>query len=356
MKKSTSTITRSVFWLIIILLLGCSNKILNEKKKLPSETEIKKALLQKFPDKLDGKIQPLETLDIPFANGEYPIDFVVVKNYVFVAENNRGKIYGINLENNSVKELFGESKSNIRLIYPTTIKFFKDNLLLFDNEGLKKFDREGRFLSLNKVFNSVSHFDIDSNGIIYANSLVSKSKEENPLILKINEQGEVLEGFGKRNSTKSEEEAYVSINNKFIITGKKNFQSIQVFNKNDNSLVKDFPVSHPIFAELGKSIAEFKDDFLKEGKTFLPRYVAGVKILDEKVFVLLFLPYVEIVELDLRGNEITRYQVKDKTNCFDYFGFDVRLVGEQHQFIVGAMTSPFSPTLKLLTTFKQVEK
>jgi hypothetical protein len=332
-----------------MFLSGCETVRQGEQITLPTETQIKISLLQKITKVSNNSVQLSEVSAIPFAIGEYPIDFVLHENDVFVAENNKGKIYQINIENKEVNDFSANLESRKNLSFPTSIRYFNDKFWVFDNEGLKTFDKEGRKLNLVKVFSSVTHFEISQNETIYANSLTNKSQSSRALIYKINKHGEITGSIGKKESKETDEEAYISLTENLIVSAFRNRPVIHIYDKGSEILVKELNISHPIFAELEKSVANLKEAYKKEGKIFLPRYFAGIKTFRDRLFILLSLPHLEIVELDLQGNELQRYYAKNAEMNLDYFGFDVRSVGEQRQFIVGTMTGINTPNLKLFS-------
>ena len=58
-------------------------------------------------------------------------------------------------------------------------------------------------------------------------------------------------------------------------------------------------------------------------------------MIDDRIFVLLHLPQVEIVEFDFLGNEKNRFRSPEVTNVLDYFGLGIQNERGVRKFYVG---------------------
>lgn len=323
-------------------------------KKLPSEMNIKRSLIEK--DFKYSSTGLSENKVLPFSVAGYPQGLAVKNGNIFVVDNNKGEVFKFDITS---KNEIQKTPINLEqdLSYPNDIQILKDKTLISDNEGIKFFDNKGKFQKLLRIFRPINNYFADANGFIYANSSTSKVDTDKSLILKIDEKGQIISRFGKttRNSRFNQDNssAFISVSDKFIVLAYINTPKIQIYDKNKETLLKEIKIYHPIFNDLKKRVAKEKINYEKQGKVFLPRYIAGLKVFQDKIYLLLHLPYLEIIELDFNGIELSRLQFKEGQIINDYFGFDIALVDEKSNFIVGTLENSRNPMLMLLSSTNQ---
>jgi hypothetical protein len=280
---------------------------------------------------------------------EYPVSLASSEDgNIYISDNNGQALYHALPDLATLKKL-PTSGENGQLQYPNTVQTWRKEILVSDNDGIKVFGRNGSFRKLLRTYYAAFHFTVDADGKIYANPTFLTPKESDPLIVKLDEKGTRVAGFGKRlNRTEHnnlEDEAYLCELHGNLVVAFKHQPLVQIYSSQEGKLLREFNVSHPVFGEL-KKLGEDKE-FVnpKKGVIMLPRYMGGVKAINDKIYVLLHLPRLEIVEFDFQGKETDRYRAPEELSAANYFGFDVRLAGDSRQFVVGVIDPIHVPAL-----------
>ena len=324
----------------------------NAEKPLPNEMNLKRSLLEKF---LPPKAVPLkvEKSFTPNSDGVfvYPISLAISEDgQIYVSDNNGQAIHKVPSDLSTAARF---SKENVeqdekKLKYPNTIRFYNNKIFVADNDGIKVFKQNGELEKIIRTYYSINDFSIDSEGSFYVNANFLTASQENSLIIKLDENGTRIGGAGRRSNSAEDNDAegiaYVEVKEPYIVVAYKHLPLVQIFDIKSRDLIREFEVKHPIFGELKKlkNNKEFANP--KTGIFVLPRYFAGVKVFDNKIYLLLHFPYPEIIEVDSQGNELNRYR-SEAIAAMNYFGFDVRSVGGARQFIVGVIEPLRAPTI-----------
>ena len=257
--------------------------------------------------------------------------------WTFVSDNKQQEIYSISPEN-LVKQLT-VGKNSRELRYPNTIQLSSDELLVSDRDGIKFFGLDGSFHRLIRTYFTDFHFTVDTDGNIYSNPIFASPKNTDPLIMKFDKQGRLLEKFGERanrfNSKDIENHAFLAESNGLLAVAFQNLPLVQIYDVHTHELVQEINIRHPTFARMGQIIEE--QHFVRPGpNTFrLLKYIGGVKFIGNKIYVLINLPSPEIVEFDKNGTELHRYCVKAIQEAQNYFGLDIRQNRKENFFVVG---------------------
>ena len=323
----------------------------SSEKPLPNEMTEKWKLLQKF---TSFKAVPLEVTKTFILNDEqlvnYPASLTTSGDrHIYLSDNNGHKIFNISSDSELPIQFSKERKdSDESLKYPNTIKIYREKIFVSDNDGIKVFNKSGEFEKTLRVYYSINSFTIDSKGDFFINPNFLEPNQENPLIIKLDKNGTRTGEIGQITNSAEynglEGNAYVETSDKYIILAYKHLPLVKIFDSENGRLIRKIKVEASIFDELGK-LKENKE-FVnpRKGINVLPRYVAGLKVLQNKIFLLLHLPHPEIVVLNFQGKEIIRFRAEELRES-NYFGFDIRLVGDEYQFIVGAIELSQRPTI-----------
>ena len=334
---------------IVIALQGCVNNSVKSEEKVVDNTEkvtplseitIKQNLLKEYGDsnavllKVKKQIKESEG-----ATSFYPASLVVATDSSIYISDNRGhSIYEIKPEN-----LFSQKISKMRerkqLSYPNTIQILFDEIVISDDDGIKFFGRDGSLNRLLRTYYTNFHFTLDPQGNIYANPIFLDSKDTNPLIVKFDKQGKLTgkigERFNRQNHNGVEDQAYLCYADGLLFAAFKHLPIVRIYDSNDGKLLRELTIAHPIFEELRKLGEDENFVRSKAGAVTLPKFIAGAKIIRNKFYILLDLPFPEIIEFNLEGQELERHRAEELSSATNYFGFDVRQTGNAHFFTVG---------------------
>lgn len=322
-------------------------------KSVPVETSIKQSLLSKYPAPDAISLTVTKQTQSKAKTLDYPVSFASSDDGGFyISDNNGHAVFYVSSDLASVKK-FSDKNGEKQLQYPNTIQMQQDKIFVSDNDGIKVFARDQSLQKTLRPFYASFHFAVDASENIFLNPILLKPKESDPLIVKLDKQGSRIGGFGKRlNRTEHnnlEDEAYLCEVNGKVITAFKHRPLIQIYDANKGELLREFSATHPIFEELKKLEEDRNFVNPREGVLMLPRYIGGVRATSDRIYVLLYLPQPEILEYNFQGREIARYRATEQRTVVDYFGFDVRVINNKHQFTVGSIDTQHLPTLSVLS-------
>lgn len=264
----------------------------------------------------------------------YPVSLVASDQWgVYVSDNNAHAIRFRAPQSESVTTL--PTLGTATLAWPNAIQISKDWLFVSDNDGIKVLGHDGHFQRLLKTYYAINDFAIGTAGKIYVNPNFRTRKTSNPLIVQIDSQGARVKGFGERQNHAEygylDDLAYLCSAGDSIVAVFKHRPVVQVYNS-AGTLVREFTVKHPAFEPLSALAADVSFTNPDPNRYRLPKYIGGARLLGDRLMVLLELPQPEIVELNLLGEELGRYQGQVSFEATTYRGFDVQLSGSTYRF------------------------
>jgi hypothetical protein len=266
----------------------------------------------------------------------YPVSLAASDDLgVYVSDNNAHAILFRPPQSESVTAL--PTHGAAKLVWPNTIQIWKDSVFVSDNEGIKVLNRDGSFQRLLKTYYGINDFTLGADGKIYVNPRFRGRKSSNPLIAQIDSQGARVKAFGERlnhsNFGNLDDEAYLSASPEFIVAVFKHRPVVNVYNLK-GKLLRQFSLNHRVFESL--AVLTNDETFIHPGPNSfrLPSYIAGARLVGNRLLVLLHLPRPEILELNLKGDELNRYHGNISFRVTNYRGFDVHLSGDTYHFWV----------------------
>ena len=248
------------------------------------------------------------------------------------------------------------ASGNLR--FPTTIRAWREHLFVADDEGIKVFTLDGKFERVLRTFYAIFNFTIADDGSIYANVSYRAPKDTDPLILKLDQDGKRVSGFGSRLNHLQfkglDDNAYLLCSGQLLFAAFKHRPIVQVYDLKEQRLLREIVITHPIFAKLEDLAKDQTYTNPSSSRTALPRFTAGIIAIGNRLFVLLHLPYIEIVEVDFEGHERNRFHSIETTRVLDYFGFAARTSNSNNNLfdlgIAGVVNQADSPFLVEFTT------
>jgi hypothetical protein len=329
-----------------VLAVSCGRFSLETGKPTKSESVIvvKKRLWQE--SSLDAATSLTTTRDFKMKKGMpvgRPASFIIsADNNAYVSDNSDGKLFRIAPDFTSIDEL-----GDLDLKYPTTIRENKDKLFVYDNNGINIVRKDGQLIGTVKSFLKIEDFDLVNENSYLVGLAEPKPEVDVNLVALLDSSGKQIDSIGKAHFLsypQIENRAFVQIEGGQAYLCYKFAPLCEIYDLKSKTLVRSFDISSSIFPRL----VELKEDkqFVnpEPGKYKLPKFVAGIRIIRDRIFVLLHTPNPEIVEFTQSGEEVGRY-ISSETEALDYFGFDVRLTKETKQFFVGAIDYSSRPSL-----------
>lgn len=196
--------------------------------------------------------------------------------------------------------------------FPNRIRISREgDIFVLDGRiKMQIFNSQGKYFRGFQVYHSIIDFTIADNSLIYASCLYPVGNGENPFIEVFDLNGKRIDSFGERidqeNHRTLDSRAFLVQSGKEIIAAFFHYPIVRRYTL-EGKLIKEFRLNLKILNELEKY--NYKKWFTnrRPGSVSLQHLIAGVKVRDERIFVLLQLPRLEILELNKEGKLIGHY-------------------------------------------------
>lgn len=231
---------------------------------------------------------------------------------VYISDNN-GQRIGYWPPDSSTAKVFPTDAAKAVLKFPNSIQSSADRVLVADNDGIKMFSPDGHLERLIRSYLGIASFTIMKNGNILANTLIRNAAKDDPLIVELEQSGKQVRGFGARQNVAghngAEDVAFLAPSKTFVFVGFKHRPSVEIYDIDSASLVQALIIDHPVFRNLQNALeSETRSQGEQRGRVFIPRFLAGIRVLNERVFLCLHLPEPEIWELDQKGKRLRNFE------------------------------------------------
>lgn len=271
---------------------------------------------------------------------------------LYISDNNGHRIHYWPVDSSTAESLTPQSGKG-KLKFPNSILCANEKVFVSDNDGIKVFSAGGQFERLIRPYYGIFSFTKTTKDTIFANTLIRNSQPQDPLIVELDHNGREIRGFGLRRNVAGhnglEEEAFLALSQNVLLAAFKYRPSVELYDIDSGKMIGSFDIDHPVFRSLATELERRGvSDKQEKGRIFLPRYLAGIRVLGSRVFICLALPEPEIWEVDQIGNRLARFQVSGLPHAVDVFGFDVRSVGSNLLFSVGIIDQGWNTTVSEL--------
>jgi hypothetical protein len=339
-----------------ITCLGCTKSVaVNPPAKPPSgnsrDFEIKKTALRELPPTSAISLKQERSIKSEGARFANPSSMFTDKDgNILIADNTAHVIDFYSAKTNEttvVPTPTGEGA----LRFPFVVRKAQHKIYVTDDEGVKIFKENGQYEKLLRTHYSMWDFVLGNDGSIYANTAYRGSTDSEGLIVKLNSNGERVSSFGRRFNQSQykglDDQAFMTCSWPLLFVAFKHRPLVAIYDLTNEKLVREFTVQHQVFSRLDSLSKDASFTNPNPSKVVLPRYVAGIAVADNRIFVLLHLPQIEIVEFDFLGNEKNRYRSSEVSNVLNYFGFGIQNEHGVRRFYVGGsgVASEESPFL-----------
>jgi len=329
--------------LCCITCWGCTKSVANNPAAAtPSkgDFEIKQAALKELPPTSAVSLKQEHSIK----KGEegrliYPSSMVTDKNgNILIADNNGHAIDLYSVKTNEIGVLPTPTGEGA-LRFPFRVRKAQQKIYVVDDQGIKIFKENGQYERLLRTHLSVWDFVLGKDGSIYANTAQKALTESDGLIVKLNTNGERVSSFGRRLSQPQyngmDDRVFLESSWPLLFVAFKHRPQVAVYDLTTEKLVREFSIQHPVFSRLEALSKDESFTNPSASTVMLPRYVAGITALADRIFVLLHLPQVEIVEFDFLGNEKNRFRSSEVSNVLNYFGLGIQNKRGVLKFYVG---------------------
>lgn len=336
------------FIIIAIFCLSCwactktvaVNPTAKPSKGNARDFEIKEAALKELPP--TSAIPLKKELSIKKDEGArfiHPSSMVTDKDGNILIADNMGHAIDLYSAKTNETTVLPTPTGEGALRFPYTVRKAQQKIYVTDDEGIKIFKESGQYEKLLRTHYSMWDFVLGNDGSIYANTAYKGPTESDGLIVKLNPNGERVSSFGRRFN----QSQYKGIDDQTFMEGSwpllfvafRHRPLVQIYDLTKEKLVREFTIQHPVFSRLEALSKDKSFTNPSPSTVVLPRYIAGIAVADDRIFVLLHLPQVEIVEFDFLGNEKNRFRSSEVSNVLNYFGFGIQNERGVRKFYVG---------------------
>jgi hypothetical protein len=351
--------TKSLTFLLAVLIAlqcGCIRAGQSAKQNItePTELSIKQHLQEELKEKSAQKavaIKPFRLVRNGLGGGfVFPAGISYSEaGTIYISDNNGHRIHYWPVDSPTTTAFMPESGSG-KLKFPNTIVYADEKVYISDNDGIKIFSPDGHFQRLIRPYLGIFSFIRTGKESIFANTLVRNAGTDDPLIVELDQNGKELRGFGRRQNVAGhnglEDEAFLTVSGSRLLAAFKYKPIVEQYDIGSGKLIGSFNIDHLVFSSMAAELERLHvPDKPGQGKVFVPRYLAGIRTLGERIFVCLSLPEPEIWEVDQKGNPLRKFQISGLPVAVDIFGFDVRSVKDKLTFSIGIIDQGWHATV-----------
>ncbi len=338
---SVMTRKRKSIWTLasVLLLAGCSGqKAASVVGRQPATRFPELELKERLQNETAVQAVPLK-LHRSVNNGQ-GAEFVVPAavaysstGNLYVSDNNTHSVHAWQTESSAISDLTLTSQVH-PLKFPTSVEIWDGNIFVSDDEGIKVLGLDGKFQRHLRTYYGIFHFAISDKGTIFASVIMRKPDAQDPLIVEFDQAGKVVRKIGSRSTRAGlgdlENQGFVALSKNLLIVAFKYRPIVEVYNVDSGEMVRTFNVKHPVFASLG-------NESRLQQPNLVPRYVAGVTVVKDRIFLCLHLPVPEVWELNEEGKVLAELRADGLPRAIHVFGFDARLKGDEPYFAIGVL-------------------
>ena len=316
------------------------NPAANPAKKISSDFETKEAALKELPPTSAISLKQERTI----RKGEgarfiYPSSMATDEDgNILIADNNGHAITSYSPKANETTVVSTPTGEGA-LLFPFVVQKAREKIYVVDDEGMKIFNENGQYEKLLRTHYSMTDFVLGKDGSIYANIAHKAPAASDGLIVKLNPNGERVSSFGQRLNRPQykgmDDRVVMECSWPLLFVAFKHRPLVAIYDLTNEKLVREFAIQHPVFPRLEATSKDESSTNPSASRVTLPRYVADISVVNNRIFVLLHLPQVEIVEFDFLGNEQNRFRSSEVRNVLDYFGLNVQSERGVRKFYVG---------------------
>jgi hypothetical protein len=234
------------------------------------------------------------------------------------------------------------------LKFPSNIRYAQNRLYVSDNDGIKVYSPDGKFERLIRCFIGIFFFTITDKQAFLVSPLIRNPEPEDPLLIEIDMNGKQLRSFGHRTNGHNgiDDQAYLALYGNSIYVAYKHRPLVEIYSFESGSLVKSFNVNHPVFNTLEKELqSKGVSEKQRQGRVYVPRYLAGIQVWKGRVFLCLHLPEPEIWEMNEQGDLRQTYRITGLNPAVEIFGFDLHANGENLNSSLGIIDAEWKTTV-----------
>jgi hypothetical protein len=303
-----------------------------------SEPELKEKLIKKHPVKETWKrLELVRIFPSPHdeKRGHYFLrpSCLEIDNFLYVVDSNLHKILKFDTKGNFLEAIGRKGEGPGEFTFPNIVKLSESgNIITFEGGSLRIqiLNQEGKCIKTFRTLYPIHDLSVTNNKI-YANFLYRNEENENPLIVILDMDGKIVGSFGKRIDQKGhrtfDSSVFLKSYGNGIVAVFRYYPIVRMYTF-DGRLEKEFRINMDLLNKLEKYNYDKEYTSPNPYTIRLVRLISGVGVTDKSIFILLHLPRLEILEVDMEGNQKNYYYSDSLKDVINYGGFSIKKSGD----------------------------
>lgn len=337
-------LSRNIITAVLLLLSPGELSWSQAATKLVPESTVKKELLKGHKISRDWEklsiIRSIPAEDETRYSWGNPSDLAVAQSgELYVVDNYASAITVLDEDGDFLRTIGRAGQGPGEFDHPLRIEIAEKDVIYVSQGGrITKIDARGGFIDLFHLMLSIDDFKV-MGGRLYANMIRRPGAPENSIIGVLDSRGKQIFSFGeplRMPSLNLEDQAAVlSSDGVLLYVAFRHHPLIRVYDEH-GAIVKEIRIKLKILDKIERLARDPAYTGLKynpRAAPRLPRVIAAVSVHDDKIYVLLHLPRIEILCLDKNGNVVHHYYCNEVDDIVNYgYGLGVRRIGEATRF------------------------
>jgi hypothetical protein len=204
------------------------------------------------------------------------------------------------------------------------------DIFVTDSGRIQCFSDDGKFRGTFKVFSLVNDM-IAGKSELFINPIYGPGGgEAEPLIIRYDHEGSPLEPFGERIDKKghysADSRAFIDFYGEKVIVAFRHYPLLRLYDEK-SILIREARIDIPVLDRIAGYNNQKAFTNPAPGVVNLTRVLAGIQVVQGRIFVLLHMPRIEIHEIDLFGRVISSFYSDHLGEIVDYSGFVIWPIG-----------------------------
>jgi len=245
-----------------------------------------------------------------------------------------------------------------QLRFPNPVRAWGGKIFVSDNDGIKVLSSDGGFERLLRLYFGVFDFAVTDRGTLVASLMVRNPEPTDPPVVEVDQTGRVIRRFDVRRAMAGQDDhrnqAFVAVSADRLVVAYKYRPVVGVYDLGSGELVREFEINHPVFESLKNQPRPAAAAGAPGEQKLEPRYVAGVKLLGDRIFLCLQLPVPEVWEVNGEGKLLAAFRAEGLPAAINVFGFDARQSGGEVKFAIGVVDPTWGASVKFEAAVRRI--
>jgi len=250
------------------------------------------------------------------------------KKKLYVLDNMGSEISSYDFNGIFQKIEISSGKKIGKIFFPKEMMRFKDYFIIYNSNSIDTFDKNMKPLKRVKVILTGRRITTDGNYYFIAGNMIYGNKSI--LLAKLNKKGNVINHFTLKNGLREIRIGSLSLYKNLLVYNSIDRNNILFIDKNFEKS-KTIKMNYALLNELEKVWYKGKDS---KNNNWSAMLTTSARIFNNRLFVCLNMPRLEILELDLSGKILKHYYNSSKFKFMRWMDFEINEENNQVVFYV----------------------